>query len=99
MFCAAAARAGSTLPGHRAWTGILATTDVRGDCRPAVPADAVGEYVASISLLLGPEHQALSPIETVRQLNQQLKDNRPQALRMTTDVPRVHTKAGRQLRE
>ena len=91
-FCAAAARAGTVLPGSGDWTGILVTTDVRGDCRPPVPADAVGEYVASVSLLVGPDHAALSPMGTARRLDGQLRNNRPPALRMDTQVPPQRTR-------
>lgn len=92
-FCAAAAEAGGALPGHTDWTGILATTDVRADCRPPVPQEAVGEYVASISLLLDPQEGQASPIEIARVLNEQLKANRPPALKMDTELPPEVSKA------
>lgn len=91
-FCVAAARAGTVLPGDTDWTGILVTTDVRGDCRPAVPGNAVGEYVSSINLLHGPEQRDLSLVEAVRRLEEQLRNNRPLALRMDTDVPPERTR-------
>ena len=54
-FAAAAVKAAEVLPGRTAWTGIVAPTDVRADCEPSIPGNAVGEYIAGINLLLGPD--------------------------------------------
>jgi hypothetical protein len=91
-FAAAVVEAGPALPGHTDWTGIVTTTDVQADCVPPVAASAVGEYVASISLLLGPDDRSADPFENARALSAQLKANRPAALKMDQDVPPTQTK-------
>ncbi|MEO1225766.1 MAG: hypothetical protein AAFX92_16230 [Pseudomonadota bacterium] len=85
-FCAAAVEAGRDLPGATDWFGIIAPTDTRADCRPPIPTDVVGEYVAGISLMLEPQGPTSSPLETARSLARQLHDNRPLALRMDAGV-------------
>jgi len=86
-FAAAAAGAAQVLPGRTAWTGIVAPTDVRADCAPEIPGNAVGEYVAGISLLLGPEHDGASLLQTARELQDQFWRNRPPSLLMDPGVP------------
>lgn len=86
-FAAAAVRAGEVLPGRTAWTGIVAPTDVRGDCTPAVPGNVVGEYVAGIALMLGPGQIGASLLETARELQEQFRRNRPPSLLMEAHVP------------
>jgi len=92
-FAAAAARAAEVLPGRTAWTGIVAPTDVRGDCTPPVSGDAVGEYIAGIALILGPEHEAAGLLETARELQEQFLRNRPPSLLMEAQVPMEATRA------
>ncbi len=86
-FAAAAVHAADALPGRTEWTGIVAPTDVRADCAPEIPGNAVGEYVAGISLLLGPEHAGASLLETARELQDQFLRNRPPSLLMDANVP------------
>ncbi len=86
-FCAAAVRAGPALPGHTPWTGIVEPTDVRADCEPAIPGTAVGEFVASINIFAGPEHADLGLIDLARAMGERLRDIRPAALLMETEVP------------
>jgi hypothetical protein len=86
-FAAAAVHAARALPGRTDWTGVVAPTDVRADCTPAIPGDAVGEYVAGISLLLGPDHDGANLLETARELQDQFLRNRPPSLLMDPDVP------------
>jgi hypothetical protein len=86
-FAAAAVAAAEALPGRTAWTGIVAPTDVRADCAPQIPGNAVGEYVAGITLLLGPEHAGASLLETARELQDQFLRNRPPSLLMDANVP------------
>ena len=91
-FCAAAVRASFLLPGRTDWTGIVAPTDVRADCQPAVSGNAVGEYVAGIGLLLEPGREDMSLLEMARALDQQLRHNRPASLQMDADVPLDQTR-------
>jgi hypothetical protein len=86
-FAAAAVHAAKALPGRTEWTGVVAPTDVRADCKPEIPGDAVGEYVAGISLLLGPDHDGASLRETARELQDQFLRNRPPSLLMDANVP------------
>lgn len=86
-FAAAAVRAAEALPRRTDWTGIVAPTDVRADCRPPIPGNAVGEYVAGISLLLAPGQRGASLIATARELQEQFLRNRPPSLLMDPEVP------------
>ena len=91
-FAAAAVRAAEGLPGAGEWVGIIAPTDVRADCQPAIPADAVGEYVAAMRLLVEPTQRTLNLLDLARLLGRQFHDNRPPALRMAPDVPVPETR-------
>jgi len=86
-FVAAAVRAAEVLPGRTELTGIVAPTDVRADCAPPIPGNAVGEYVAGINLLLRPEQHGMSLLDTARELQRQFLANRPPSLMMDADVP------------
>lgn len=90
-FAAAAVKAAEVLPGRTAWTGIVAPTDVRSDCDPPIPGDAVGEYVAGINLLLGPEFRNAGLIDLAHELQRQFTNNRPPSLLMEADVPLAGT--------
>ncbi|QFT32582.1 Condensation domain protein [Labrenzia sp. THAF82] len=92
-FGAAAVKAASVLPGGTGWTGIVAPTDVRDDCLPAISHDAVGEYVAGITLLLGPEYREADTLEIARALQTQFTEHRPPSLLMDADVPLAVTLA------
>jgi len=91
-FAAAAARAAEVLPGRTAWSGIVAPTDVRGDCTPPVGGDAVGEYIAGIALILGPEHEGAGLLATAKELQDQFLKNRPPSLLMEAEVPTETTR-------
>ena len=91
-FAAAAVTAARDLPGASDWAGVIAPTDVRADCRPAIPGDAVGEYVAALRLLVEPEQRALSLLDLARLLGRQFRDQRPPALRLDADVPALETR-------
>jgi len=84
---AAAVQAADVLPGRSAWTGIVAPTDVRADCHPPIEGNAVGEYIAGINLLLGPENHGASLFEAAHNLQRQLLKNRPPSLMMDANVP------------
>lgn len=86
-FAAAAVEAADVLPGRTDLTAIVAPTDVRADCAPPIAGNAVGEYVAGINLLLGPEHRGASLIDTARELQRQFLQNRPPSLLMDANVP------------
>jgi hypothetical protein len=86
-FAAAAVKAADVLPGRTDLTGIVAPTDVRADCAPPIPGNAVGEYVAGINLLLGPDYRGASLLETARELQRQFLKNRPPSLLMDANVP------------
>ena len=86
-FAAAAVKAAEVLPGRTTWTGIVAPTDVRADCAPPIPGNAVGEYVAGINLLLKPEQHGASLLDTARELQRQFLQNRPPSLLMDPNVP------------
>lgn len=92
-FSAAAVRAGRLFPGQTGWTQILAPTDIRGDCEPPIPGDAVGELVGVISLAIGPDQQDGRLLELAGVLNTQLRDRRPAALRLTPDYRLAETQA------
>ncbi len=91
-FAAAAVKAAAVLPGRTAWTGIVAPTDVRADCKPSIPGNAVGEYIAGINLLLGPEFRDAGLIDVARELQRQFTSNRPPSLLMEADVPLAVTR-------
>jgi len=91
-FAAAAVKAAEVLPGRTAWTGIVAPTDVRADCEPSIPGDAVGEYVAGINLLLGPDFRDAGLLDLARELQRQFTANRPPSLLMEADVPLAVTR-------
>jgi hypothetical protein len=86
-FAAAGVKAANVLPGRTAWTGIVAPTDVRADCVPPIPGNAVGEYVAGINLLLPPAHDRTNLLETARELQRQFLKNRPPSLMMDAAIP------------
>ncbi|WP_298814193.1 hypothetical protein [uncultured Roseibium sp.] len=92
-FGAAAVKAASVLPGGTGWTGIVAPTDVRDDCLPAISHDAVGEYVAGINLLLGPEYREADTLEIARALQTQFTEHRLPSLLMDAEVPLALTLA------
>ena len=96
-FSAAAAKAGRDLPGATGWTGMVAPTDVRDDCLPAIHAASVGGYIATISLTLGPRHHSLDVLETARLLPRQFNNHRSAALQLDADVDttEIHRRADR----
>jgi len=92
-FCAAAVRAGRAFPGHTGWTQILAPTDIRRDCRPPIPDDAVGEFVSVIPLTIEPAQQDADMAALADVLNTQLSDRRPLALRLAPEYRLADTRA------
>ncbi len=90
-FAAAGVQAAQELPGRTEWTGILAPTDVRADCKPSISDNAVGGYIAGINLLIGPEHQDAGPLDVARELQRQFLSNRPPSLLMDAEVPLADT--------
>ncbi len=86
-FVAAAVKAAEALPDRKELTGVVAPTDVRADCAPPIPGNAVGEYVAGINLLIGAEHREAGLLEIAREIQCQFLENRPAALSMDPAVP------------
>ncbi|MCR9137218.1 MAG: hypothetical protein NXI27_14570 [Alphaproteobacteria bacterium] len=86
-FCAATVRASEALAGQAPVMRLVAPTDLRADGKPAISGDAVGLYISSIGLELGPDETNRSLIEIARMLDGQLRDNRPSALRMNPSIP------------
>ena len=92
-FCAAAVKAACPFPGHSGWTQVLAPTDIRQDCAPPIPNDAVGEFVSVISLAIGPDRQDCDLLELAAMLNEQLRARRPLALHLAPDYRLGETQA------
>jgi hypothetical protein len=92
VFAAAAVKAAAALPGRTDWTGIVAPTDVRADCKPPIPGNAVGEYIAGVNLLLGPDFRDAGLVDLARELQRQFTANRPPSLLMDADVPLAVTR-------
>lgn len=86
-FCAATAHASTALAGQAPVLRLVAPTDLRADGRPAISGDAVGLYISSIGLELGPEETGSSLMDIARSLDDQLKTNRPSALLMNPSIP------------
>lgn len=86
-FCAATVHASAALAGQAPLMRLVAPTDLRADGRPAISGDAVGLYISSIGLELGPDETGRSLIEIARMLDDQLKKNRPSALLMNPSIP------------
>jgi hypothetical protein len=86
-FCAATVHASSALHGQAEMMRLVAPTDLRADGRPAIPGSAVGLYISSIGLEVGPDDRDSNLIEIARALDRQLKKNRPSALLMNPSIP------------
>lgn len=86
-FCAATVHASAALAGQAPVLRLVAPTDLRADGRPAISDDAVGLYISSIGLELGPEETGRSLMDIARSLDDQLKTNRPSALLMNPSIP------------
>lgn len=86
-FCAATVHASAALAGQAPVLRLVAPTDLRADGRPAVSGDAVGLYISSIGLELGPDETGRSLMNIARALDDQLKTNRPSALLMNPSIP------------
>lgn len=86
-FCAATAHASAALAGQAPVMRLVAPTDLRADGQPAISGEAVGLYISSIGLEIGPDDMNKSLIETAQALDDQLKKNRPTALLMNPSIP------------